>query len=173
MTCNKEQSVMGERNPRVVQVWTDGSACPRTNRTAIGIVIDTGQRRQEICRASGSGTSFEAEFFAIAEAARRLRKIDCVRTVIHSDCKSLVGQLNFFMANPDSGKVRRKLKRLRQLARRLQSMDCEVVVLHVPRNRNAEANRLARSALNRARRKFDDALRRCREPGRGLSTIAV
>jgi ribonuclease HI len=91
----------------------------------------------------GIGTNNEAEYRALLRALERARELGATRLRIHSDSELVVRQIE--------GRYRVREPRLQELHRRATSLLAgfeEARVVHVPRERNREADRLANLALD-------------------------
>ncbi len=102
-----------------------------------------GELVAEIAEGIGLATNNVAEYTAAIRGLERARELDASRVLLRSDSRLLVEQL--------AGRFKVKnaaLQRLHARARSLASEFEEVRFEHVPRERNAEADRLANRGVD-------------------------
>lgn len=125
-------------------VFSDGAAKGNPGPSGAGWLIcdPQGQVRSENGKFLGHGTNNEAEYQALTAALEEVLSLGAEAVNVHLDSELLVRQLN--------GQYRVKSDRLRifylqaqDLLRRFQ----EYAIIHIPRERNQEADRLANQAI--------------------------
>jgi len=125
-------------------IFTDGGAEPNPGKAGIGIVIkdEQGKVIDSISRAIGRATNNQAEYRAIIVALEKAVKLGAKSVSIRSDSELVVRQLNgrYRVKNAELKPLYLKVK---QLQDRLQSFD----IVHVPREQNREADKLAGKAI--------------------------
>jgi ribonuclease HI len=123
----------------------DGSVGGNPGPGAIGVVIEDGHGTpvEAWGEAIGHCTNNQAEYQALLAALRKARRLGAKTVTVRSDSQLLVRQ---FLGEY---KVRdQKLKPLHEEARRLARAFDSFEIVHIPREQNRAADRLA----NRARR---------------------
>lgn len=128
-------------------VWSDGAARGNPGPAGIGglAMSPCGQRLVELSEGIGIATNNVAEYTALIRVLELASTLGYTGIVIHSDSELLVKQLN--------GAYRVKspaLKPLASRARQLLKGYRRVKIVHVPRNRNRESDRLANLGVDRA-----------------------
>jgi ribonuclease HI len=124
----------------VVIVHTDGAARGNPGPAGAGAIVTTpdGEVLAEIAEGLGEATNNVAEYTATIRGLERAAELGAREVVLRTDSQLLVHQL--------SGRYRVKAPHLQPLHRRVRElMDSfeRVRFEHVPRERNAEADRLA------------------------------
>lgn len=128
-------------------LMVDGAARGNPGQAGCGAVIydETGAVREELCRYLGQTTNNVAEYEALLMGLEAVHRLGVKRVVIRSDSELLVRQLN--------GRYRVKDEKLRKLYGRavalLQRLEAYRMI-HVPRENNRLADRLANRAIDRA-----------------------
>ena len=131
------------RFPTLV-LYVDGSVEGNPGPGAIGVVIEDGHGTpvEAWGEAIGHCTNNQAEYRAFLAALRKARRLGAKTVTVRSDSQLLVRQ---FLGEY---KVRdQKLKPLHEEARRLARAFDSFEIVHIPREQNRAADRLA----NRAR----------------------
>lgn len=121
-------------------VACDGAARGNPGPAGIGVHITsaTGDVVTEIARGIGVATNNVAEYTAAIEGLRRAAELGATDVVLRSDSRLLVEQLagRFRVRNPT-------LQRLHTEARSLARAFRRIEYVHVPREQNTDADRLA------------------------------
>ena len=129
---------------RIFSGRIDGGARGNPGPAGIGVVLeDESGHRDEFYGFLGSVTNNVAEYAALLVLLHRSIQRGASRLTIYSDSELLVKQMR--------GEYRVKNPRLQQLhaaARRLMPRIPEVVLQHVPRAENRDADRLANRAMD-------------------------
>ena len=133
-----------------LHVFVDGAAAGNPGPAGIGVVITTeeGEPLIQCAEPIGQTTNNVAEYRALLRALDLLQEWEprITEVTIHSDSQLLVRQL--------SGAYRVEAAHLVPLweavQQRLQKLGAAVRIEHVPRERNREADRLARLAARMA-----------------------
>jgi ribonuclease HI len=128
-----------------VIIGADGASRGNPGPAAIGAVIkdDRGNLVARLSRQIGRATNNQAEYRALIAALEQAISLGAKKVDIRLDSELVVRQL--------SGRYRVKntgLKPLYEQVQQLLGKLDEVSVRHVPRARNAEADRLANQALD-------------------------
>jgi ribonuclease HI len=125
-------------------VFSDGAAKGNPGPSGAGWLIrdPEGQVRTENGKFLGHGTNNEAEYQALTSALEAALALGAEAVRVHLDSELLVRQLN--------GQYRVKSDRLRKFY--LQAQDLlrrfrEYAIIHVPREKNQDADRLANEAI--------------------------
>lgn len=126
------------------QAWCDGTAAPNPGKLAVGVVIAPPDSVcHEVSLALGSsGCNNEAELRAIATALQLAQQAGAEHLQLHSDSRFAVDCINGL----DSTEVPRLAMLLASIADQLACFK-SVELRWLPRHRNTQADRLARSAL--------------------------
>lgn len=131
--------------PTEVIVHTDGASRGNPGPAAIGVVITDRQGRVllELGEALERTTNNVAEYTAVIRALERARALGARRVRCLMDSQLVVRQLNgsYKVKHPDMLPLYRRVLEL------IQEFE-EVTFSHVPRELNAEADRLANAALD-------------------------
>jgi ribonuclease HI len=121
-------------------VACDGAARGNPGPAGIGVHITTpgGRTVAEIARGIGIATNNVAEYTAAIDGLGRAIELGATDVLLRSDSRLLIEQLagRFRVKNPT---LQRLHARVRALAKNLRSIE----YLHVPREQNREADRLA------------------------------
>jgi ribonuclease H / adenosylcobalamin/alpha-ribazole phosphatase len=128
-----------------VVVHTDGAARGNPGPAGIGVQItsDDGRVLAEIAEGLGETTNNVAEYTAAIRGLERAAELGATEVVLRTDSQLLVNQL--------TGAYRVRTPHLQPLHRRLRSLAARferVSYEHVPRARNAEADRLANEGVD-------------------------
>ncbi len=129
---------------RKAVIHTDGVAVPNPGKAAIGVTIKDGKGGliASISQSIGYATNNQAEYSAIIAALEKALSLGIEQVDMRSDSELVVNQIN--------GKYRVKnavLKPLYMKVKQLQSQLKGFNIIHVPREQNKEADRLAGKAL--------------------------
>ena len=125
-------------------IHTDGVAVPNPGQAAIGVTIKDGQGGHiaSISRPVGYATNNQAEYSAIIAALEKAISLGIEQVEIRSDSELVVNQIN--------GDYRVKNAALRTLYIKVKQLESQLKgfsIIHVPREQNKEADRLAGKAL--------------------------
>lgn len=126
------------------EVYVDGASRGNPGESGIGVLIisENGARR-EIRKYLGRGTNNEAEYGAMIEALIHLSGEKSREATIHTDSQLVANQMNGNWKVKDP-----KLKALHAKASRLARALPLLKIEYIPRERNAEADRLANEAID-------------------------
>jgi ribonuclease HI len=122
----------------------DGGARGNPGPAGIGVILEgEGGARDEYYAYLGTTTNNVAEYTALVVLLLRSLRRGATELTIHSDSQLLVKQIDgsYRVKNP-------KLQQLHAAARRLLGEIPHVVLRHVPREENREADRLANRAMD-------------------------
>jgi ribonuclease H / adenosylcobalamin/alpha-ribazole phosphatase len=126
-------------------VHCDGAARGNPGPAGIGVFVtdETGRTVAELAEGIGPATNNVAEYRAAMAGLRLAAARGARRVLLRSDSRLLVEQLEgrFKVKNPT-------LQRLREEARALIKEFERVAIEHVPREQNAEADRLANQGID-------------------------
>jgi ribonuclease HI len=129
--------------PRLI-VHTDGAARGNPGPAGIGVVVtdESGRTVQEIAEGIGPATNNVAEYRAAIAGLRAAADRGARTVLLRSDSRLLIEQLagRFRVKNPT-------LQRLHEDARAEMKRFREVGLEHVPRELNADADRLANAGI--------------------------
>ena len=130
--------------PRTFSGRIDGGARGNPGPAGIGILLeDEDGRRDEIYAYLGSTTNNVAEYAALLVLLDRCVRRSAKRLTVHSDSLLLVKQMlgEYKVKNP-------RLQEMHAAAKRLVARIPDVSLVHVPREENREADRLANLAMD-------------------------
>lgn len=129
----------------VVIVHTDGAARGNPGPAGIGVVIENeaGQVVQRVARAIGRRTNNQAEYEAVIAGLGAAYALKAEQVTLMLDSELVAKQLRgeYKIKNAD-------LERLSRRARSLLQRFARVRIVHVPRGRNADADRLANEGID-------------------------
>lgn len=125
-------------------IAADGAARGNPGPAAIGVTIrdERGNLVARISRAIGKATNNQAEYLALIAALKEAVALGVKKADIKMDSELVVRQLN--------GRYRVKNARLKLLFQEVKQLAGQLeacTITHVPREHNAEADRLANTAL--------------------------
>jgi len=128
-------------------LFVDGGARGNPGPAGIGVRLETqdGELVEELADAIGSATNNQAEYQALIAGLELAIDRDAREIVVHSDSELVINQM--------TGRYRVKDKGLQPLFLRAQQLTRElpdVEFRHVPREQNAEADRLVNQAIDAA-----------------------
>jgi ribonuclease HI len=125
--------------------YSDGASRGNPGPAAIGAVVltDDGESLAEISRAIGRGTNNEAEYQAAIAAVEAAIALGAASVELRMDSELIVRQFNGVYRVRNLA-LMRHYQRLNALRSRLDSLQ----LVHVPREFNREADRLANRALD-------------------------
>jgi ribonuclease HI len=129
-----------------LRLWTDGASRGNPGPASIGVLIEDGrgERVAEISTPIGVRTNNFAEYEAVRSGLARALELGAEKVTVHADSELVVRQLN--------GDYRVKSADLLPLYSAVKALESKfsrgVAYKHVPREQNAEADRLANLALD-------------------------
>jgi ribonuclease HI len=132
-------------HPGVLTVSCDGAARGNPGPAGIGVVIASGDDvLDRIAEGIGVATNNVAEYRAAIAGLARASELGAPEVVLRSDSRLLIEQLagRFRVKNPT-------LQRLHKEARDLAARFDRVRFVHVPREMNKDADRLANEGVDR------------------------
>ena len=129
---------------RKAVIFTDGIAVPNPGQAAIGATIKDGQGGliASISQPIGYATNNQAEYRAIITALEKALNLGIEQVEMRSDSELVVSQIN--------GDYRVKNAALKPLYMKVKQLAGQLTyfnIIHVPREQNREADRLAGKAL--------------------------
>ena len=136
-----------QMNSKRAVIYVDGAARGNPGPAAIGATIkdEQGRLMARISQRIGTTTNNQAEYRAVIAALEKAIKLGARQVIVNSDSELVVKQIN--------GKYRVKkatLKPLHQKVKQLQGLLEGFTINHIPREQNAEADKLANKALDTA-----------------------
>lgn len=133
--------------PRSYQVFTDGASRGNPGHAGLGIVIldDAGNSILECHEYIGQSTNNVAEYRALLLAMERVLTLPPAPAVFHLDSELVVRQLNGQYKVKDA-----KMKLLFDQVRRLLTLLSGARFVHVTRDKNGRADKLANEAIDGA-----------------------
>ncbi len=124
------------------ELYCDGASSGNPGNSGIGFVIKrNGKTLLTHEQYIGKTTNNVAEYTALLEGLKKLKELGANRVRIFSDSELLTKQLNGLYAVKSP-----HLKKLYNEAKKLLESFADFSVMHIPREQNREADRLARSA---------------------------
>lgn len=128
-------------------IFTDGASLGNPGPMGIGIVIYRDSMRiEELSESIGEGTNNIAEYRAVIKALQTAHRMGEMEVHIKSDSELVVRQLNNEYKVKDP-----KLKPLKEQIDKLCA-NMKVFFEHIPRDKNKEADKLAKEAAERGKR---------------------
>lgn len=131
-------------------LMVDGAARGNPGEAGCGAVIydETGDVREEICRYLGHATNNVAEYEALLLGLEGILRLGGKRLTVQSDSELLVRQVTG-LYRVKNDKLKPLYEKALSLLRRLEAYR----IIHVPREQNRLADRLANRAIDEALRK--------------------
>ena len=129
---------------KTLKIFFDGSSHGNPGPSGIGIIVfdESGRVLDKFSRFIGFGTNNEAEYRALIEALRKAMQLGAEKVELYSDSELVVNQIRGVYSVKDE-----KLKRLHLKCVELLKNFKEYEISYVPRELNAEADRLANEAI--------------------------
>jgi len=129
---------------KTLKIFFDGSSHGNPGPSGIGIIVfdESGRILDRFSRFIGFGTNNEAEYRALIEALRKAMQLGAEKVELYSDSELVVNQIKGVYSVKDE-----KLKRLHLKCVELLKNFKEYEISYVPRELNAEADRLANEAI--------------------------
>ena len=133
----------------ILEIFVDGACSGNPGPAGIGVVIKRGGKTvAEISKPIGEATNNIAEYSALVCALQEALVLKAARVNISTDSELMFHQLT------GSYKVKdQKLKFLYDQVQQLKRGFVNVELVHVPREKNKEADKLATSSLNNINKK--------------------
>ena len=130
----------------MIHGYIDGASRGNPGECGIGILLK--DERGGILHAEGGylghGTNNSAEYAALLKCLKKAKEFRCQKLVVHSDSELLVRQFNGEY-KVKSADLKREMRRIRNV---LESLPFEVELQHIPREKNADADRIANAAID-------------------------
>ena len=124
-----------------IEVYVDGASLGNPGPSGIAVIVKKdGKVLERYSSFAGVRTNNQAEYIAVLKALDMAKRYGN-RVKIYSDSELVVRQLN--------GKYAVKNKNLRELYRKVKNLErefSEVKYIHVPRNRNMDADMMAKNS---------------------------
>ena len=129
---------------KILKIFFDGSSHGNPGPSGIGIIVfdESGRILDKFSRFIGFGTNNEAEYRALIESLRKAMQLGAEKVELYSDSELVVNQIKGVYSVKDE-----KLKRLHLKCVELLKNFKEYEISYVPRELNAEADRLANEAI--------------------------
>ena len=131
---------------KTLKIFFDGSSHGNPGPSGIGIIVfdESGRVLDKLSKFIGFGTNNEAEYRALIEALRKAIQLGAEKVELYSDSELVVNQIRGVYSVKDE-----KLKRLHLKCVELLKNFKEYEISYVPRELNAEADRLANEAITK------------------------
>ena len=130
--------------PKAVKVYCDGCAKGNPGPASVGVTIETsgGKDIKNISEYIGITTNNVAEYFSMIYALQEAVSLKASKVVIYTDSQLMERQFNgqYKVKEPH-------VKLLHRIVKHLSSYFSELKVIHIPREENKEADRLANLAV--------------------------
>lgn len=128
--------------------YVDGGSRGNRGPAGIGVVIEhPGGGRVEISETIEAGDNNYAEYSALLAALAYAAKNQCSRLCVFSDSEVVVKQITGHYICQSAG-----LREIHEMCKELIQSLQEFTILHIRRQANSEADRLANAAMDRARK---------------------
>jgi ribonuclease HI len=130
----------------ILRAFTDGASRGNPGEAGIGILVrdEKSETVLSLHGYIGVCTNNVAEYTAMETLLERASSLACARMIIHSDSELMVRQLNGRYRVKDSGL---KPHHARAVAL-MKSLPFPCSVMHIPREENREADRLANLGID-------------------------
>lgn len=126
--------------------YVDGGSRGSRGPAGIGVVIEhPGGRRVEISETIEAGDNNYAEYSALLAALEYAAANQCSRLCVFSDSEVVVKQITGHYTCQSAG-----LREIHEMCKELIQALQEFSILHIRRQANSEADRLANAAMDRA-----------------------
>jgi ribonuclease HI len=129
-----------------LRAFTDGASRGNPGEAGIGILVtdETSAEVLSLHAYIGVCTNNIAEYTALETLLERARSLRCARMIIHSDSELMVRQMNGRYRVKDSGLKPHHARAVGLL----KSLPFPCTVMHIPREENREADRLANLGID-------------------------
>lgn len=134
--------ILENSNMKKGTLYTDGASSGNPGESGIGVVIATEDRKIELSEYIGRATNNVAEYTALLRGLEKAKKIGLDKVDILLDSELLVKQIK--------GEYNVKSESLKVLYGKVISLlktFNSYSIRHIPREKNADADRLARRAI--------------------------
>jgi ribonuclease HI len=131
--------------PSSAEVYFDGAARGNPGPAGAGIILKVDGRVEKIKRYLGRRTNNQAEYLALIKALEVLASIGCRSVTAYTDSQLVVNQLTGRYRVRDA-ELKRLHSRVSELVKKFEKFD----IVHVSREANREADRLANQAIDEA-----------------------
>jgi len=136
---------MSKHSHTEIKVFTDGGARGNPGPAAVGIVI-LDEKDNLIIQSKkyiGITTNNVAEYSALIEALELLKEIDAFRIIFYTDSSLVYNQIKglWKIKSPD-------MKLLNEQAKKMLSSLPNYNIVHIPREKNKDADKLVNEALD-------------------------
>ncbi len=133
----------------MLEIFVDGACSGNPGPAGIGVVIKRGGKViGEISKSIGEATNNIAEYSALVYALQEALVLKAPRVKVFTDSELMFHQLTGNYKVKDA-----KLKFLHDQVQHLKRGFANVELVHVPREKNKEADKLATSSLNNINKK--------------------
>ncbi len=132
---------------KVLYIFTDGGASGNPGPAGIGVVIkEGGQTVLEISQGIGHATNNVAEYKAVIAALEEAVRRGAEKVFLNTDSELVYFQLlgTYKVKNEMLSEL---VERIRQISKKIKSVE----IMAIPREKNVEADRLAKQAIVKTR----------------------
>lgn len=140
--------VLGKKPSSVWLLYTDGASKGNPGPAGAGWILINGEkgRRYQESRFLGEATNNEAEYQALIFGLTQALELGAAAIRIHLDSELLVRQLNglYRVKNP---RLSFYFRQVQELLKKFSAYD----IMHIPREENREADRMANEAVKRGK----------------------
>jgi ribonuclease HI len=128
---------------------TDGASRGNPGESGVGVIVrdESGQEVLSLCGYLGNATNNIAEYTALVILLQKMQDIPCTHLIVQSDSELLVRQVNGVYKVKDPG-LKRKFVEVQRLR---AALPFTMELRYVPREQNAEADRLANRGIDEKR----------------------
>jgi ribonuclease HI len=129
-----------------IYAYTDGASRGNPGESGIGVVLrdEKGTTLFSDCGYIGNATNNIAEYQALIACLKKVQKTKCTKLIVHTDSELMARQLQ--------GKYKVKNKNLQQhftaVHRLLETASFDFEIVHIERDQNVEADRLANTGID-------------------------
>jgi ribonuclease HI len=125
---------------------TDGASRGNPGESGVGVIVHDESGREVMSEYGyiGKATNNIAEYTALIVLLKKMRDVQCTRLVVQSDSELLVRQVNGVYKVKDPG-LKLKFEEVQRLRAAAQFA---LELRYVPREENAEADRLANRGID-------------------------
>jgi ribonuclease HI len=146
MSKNRQQQAVSGKQKKAI-LYCDGASSGNPGDSGIGILLAIGDQQYRISEYIGTATNNIAEYTALVKGIKEAKRHGAVIIDIHTDSELMVKQIN--------GQYRVKSENLIELYEQAVSLlkgFKSYNITHIPREKNAEADNLAKRAIKNRRK---------------------
>ena len=132
-----------------IHAFTDGASRGNPGEAGVGVILkdEQGKKISSVFGHIGSTTNNSAEYRALIACLKLVAKTPCDRVIVHSDSELMVRQVKGEYKVKD-GEIQKHFQEVFGL---LENVPYEFEIVHIGRDENTEADRLANLGIESRR----------------------